>query len=45
MSKFMEYHTYWPYREMVVKRFGQQALDYIDQILKIKLPRKLLEVG
>ena len=42
---FEEYHTHPPYRAMVEKRFGRQALDYIDEILKIKLRRKLLEVG
>ena len=40
---FEEYHRYPAYREMMRKKFGQQSLDYIDEILKIKLRRKILE--
>ncbi len=42
---FVEYNTNPRYLEMMRAKFGQQAVDYIREILKIKLRRKLLEAG
>jgi radical SAM superfamily enzyme YgiQ (UPF0313 family) len=40
---FDEYHTYPPFQEKVKNKFGQVAVDNINEMLKVKLKRKILE--
>jgi radical SAM superfamily enzyme YgiQ (UPF0313 family) len=42
---FVEYNTNPRYLEMMRRTFGRPAVDYIAELLKIKLRRKLLEVS
>ena len=40
---FDEYHSYAPFQEKVKAKFGQVAVDNINEMLKVKLKRKILE--
>jgi hypothetical protein len=40
---FDEYHSYLPFLEKVKAKFGQIAVDNINEMLKVKLRRKILE--
>lgn len=40
---FEEYHLYPPFQEKVKNKFGQVAVDNINEMLKVKLKRKILE--
>jgi radical SAM superfamily enzyme YgiQ (UPF0313 family) len=40
---FDEYHSYAPFQERVKAKFGQVAVDNINEMLKVKLKRKILE--
>jgi radical SAM superfamily enzyme YgiQ (UPF0313 family) len=40
---FDEYHSYTPFQEKVKAKFGQVAVDNINEMLKVKLTRKILE--
>ena len=40
---FYEYHSYEPFLEKVLMKFGQTAVDNILEMIKIKLKRKILE--
>ena len=40
---FDEYHSYAPFQEKVKAKFGQVAVDNINEMLKVKLTRKILE--
>ena len=40
---FTEYHSYPPFLEKVKNKHGQLAVDNINQMLKVKLRRKILE--
>jgi radical SAM superfamily enzyme YgiQ (UPF0313 family) len=40
---FNEYHSYTPFLEKVKAKFGQVAVDNINEMLKVKLRRKILE--
>ena len=40
---FDEYHSYSPFLEKVKTKFGQIAVDNIQEMLKVKLKRKILE--
>jgi radical SAM superfamily enzyme YgiQ (UPF0313 family) len=40
---FDEYHSYSPFLEKVKAKFGQVAVDNINEMLKVKLRRKILE--
>ncbi len=39
---FVEYHTYQPFLNKVKEKFGQKAVDNINQMTKVKLKRKIL---
>jgi len=40
---FEEYHSYSPFLEKVKKKFGQVAVDNIDEMLKVKLKRRIID--
>jgi len=40
---FDEYHSYPLFQEKVKNKFGQVAVDNINEMLKVKLKRKILE--
>jgi radical SAM superfamily enzyme YgiQ (UPF0313 family) len=40
---FDEYHSYTPFLEKVKAKFGQVAVDNINEMLKVKLRRKIIE--
>ena len=40
---FEEYHSYPPFQEKVKAKFGQVAVDNINEMLKVKLRRKIIE--
>ena len=40
---FDEYHSYPPFLERVKAKFGQVAVDNINEMLKVKLRRKIIE--
>ncbi len=40
---FIEYHSYPPFLEKVRERSGQEGIDNIKKMLKVKLKRKILE--
>ena len=40
---FEEYHLYPPFQERVKAKFGQIAVDNINEMLKVKLRRKIIE--
>jgi radical SAM superfamily enzyme YgiQ (UPF0313 family) len=42
---FEEYHSYPPFLEKVKNKFGQIAVDNINEMLKIKLKRRIIENG
>jgi radical SAM superfamily enzyme YgiQ (UPF0313 family) len=42
---FVEYNSNPRYHEMLRRTFGPPAVDYIRELLKVKLRRKLLEAG
>ena len=42
---FDEYHSYPPFLEKVKNKFGQIAVDNINEMLKIKLKRRIIENG
>jgi anaerobic magnesium-protoporphyrin IX monomethyl ester cyclase len=42
---FDEYHSYPPFLEKVKNKFGQIAVDNINEMLKVKLKRKIIENG
>jgi hypothetical protein len=39
---FNEYHSYPPFLEKIKNKFGQVAVDNINEMLKIKLKRKII---
>jgi anaerobic magnesium-protoporphyrin IX monomethyl ester cyclase len=39
---YYEYHSYPPFQEKIKNKFGQIAVDNINEMIKIKLKRKLL---
>ena len=40
---YIEYHSAKPFQERIKKRFGQKAVESINDMLKIKLKRKIIE--
>jgi radical SAM superfamily enzyme YgiQ (UPF0313 family) len=42
---FEEYHSYPPFLEKIKAKFGQVAVDNINEMLKVKLRRKIIENG
>jgi anaerobic magnesium-protoporphyrin IX monomethyl ester cyclase len=42
---FDEYHSYPPFLEKIKNKFGQIAVDNINEMLKVKLKRKIIENG
>jgi radical SAM superfamily enzyme YgiQ (UPF0313 family) len=40
---FDEYHSYLPFLERIKTKFGQIAVDNINEMLKVKLRRKIIE--
>ena len=42
---FDEYHSYPPFQDRVKAKFGQIAVDNINEMLKVKLRRKIIENG
>ena len=40
---FDEYHSYPPFQDRVKAKFGQIAVDNINEMLKVKLRRKIIE--
>jgi radical SAM superfamily enzyme YgiQ (UPF0313 family) len=40
---FEEYHSYPPFLEKIKAKFGQVAVDNINEMLKVKLRRKIIE--
>ena len=42
---FDEYHSYPPFLEKVKNKFGQIAVDNINEMLKVKLKRRIIENG
>ena len=43
-NAFDEYHSYPPFLEKVKAKFGQIAVDNINEMLKVKLKRKIVDV-
>lgn len=41
-TAFYDYHSYSAYQEIIVKKYGNAALDSIQEMLKVKLKRKIL---